>query len=376
MNGLANVDITPEFAVRVAMAYGGMLKQGGTVITSRDSSRSARMLKRAMMAGLNAVGVNVEDLEVASVPVTRFVMRRPTARGGLTVRLDHSDPQSVVIRFFDDDGLDITEEVQRKIERLYARQDFRRVFPGEIGDIGYAPRALEHYSTALESTVDVDRIRATQFKVVIDYAYGSASFAMPNVLAKLGLEVLAVNPFVSTAGVLSDHLNDHALRVGDLVRTSGSHLGGVVDPDGEQLRLIDDEGHVLTPTETLLALFTLLPGTLYGDRVALPVNVTSAADGILEQHGIQVVWTKLSSAALMDAATEPGVGFAGNQNGNFILPGFMPGFDAAATFVKVLDLLAFHDVRLSDVVESLPRVHVVHETVVTPGTRRAWSCAA
>jgi len=68
----------------------------------------------------------------------------------------------------------------------------------------------------------------------------------------------------------------------------------------------------------------------------------------------------------MDAATEPGVGFAGNQSGNFILPGFMPGFDAAATFVKVLDLMALHGVRLSDVVAGLPRVNQVHETVVTP----------
>ena len=160
VSGLANVDITPEFAVRVAMAWGGMIKKGSTVITSRDSSRSARMLKRAMMAGLNGVGINVEDLEVASVPVTRFIMRRPAARGGLTIRLAKGDPQSVVIRFFDSSGLDITEESQRKIERLYARQDFRRVFPGEIGDIGFAPRALEHYATALESTVDVEAIRA------------------------------------------------------------------------------------------------------------------------------------------------------------------------------------------------------------------------
>jgi mannose-1-phosphate guanylyltransferase/phosphomannomutase len=79
-----------------------------------------------------------------------------------------------------------------------------------------------------------------------------------------------------------------------------------------------------------------------------------------------VRWTKLSSSALMDAATEPGVGFAGNQEGNFILPGFMPGFDAAATFVKVLDLLAKQRVHLSDVVADLPRTHVVHEQVVTP----------
>src|SRR6478735_4888839 len=366
VSGLANVDITPDFAVRVAMAWGGMIKKGSTVITSRDSSRSARMLKRAMMAGLNGVGINVEDLEVASVPVTRFIMRRPAARGGLTIRLANDDPQSVVIRFFDDNGLDITEESQRKIERLYARQDFRRVFPGEIGDIGFAPRALEHYATALEATVDVAAIRATSFKLVIDYTYGSTSFAMPNVLAKLGLEVLAVNPFVSTAGVMRTDIDEHARRVGDLVRTSGSQLGGVIDPDGEQLLLIDDEGRVLTHTETLLAILTLLPGNLYGDRVALPVNTTARAEKLLAANGIGVSWTKLSNAALMDAAMEDGVGFAGNQSGNFILPGFMPGFDAAATLVKVLDLLAKHGVKLSDVVADIPRTHLVHEQVVTP----------
>ncbi len=140
------------------------------------------------------------------MPVTRFIVRRPSNGGGITIRLVHDDPQSVVIRFFDDRGLDITEDTQRKIERLFNREDFRRVFPGEIGDIGFAPRALEHYATALEATVDIEQIRAAEFKVVIDYAYGSTSFAMPNVLAKLGLEVLAVNPFVSTAGVMRGDL--------------------------------------------------------------------------------------------------------------------------------------------------------------------------
>jgi mannose-1-phosphate guanylyltransferase / phosphomannomutase len=366
ISGLSNVDITPELATRVAMAYGSTLKKGQRVITSRDSSRSARMLKRSMMAGLNAVGVSVEDLEVASVPVSRFIMRRPSDVGGLTVRLLPSDPQSVIIRFFDSDGLDITEDTQRKIERLFNREDFRRVFPGEIGDIGFAPRALEHYATALESTVDIETIRSKNFKVVIDYAYGSTSFAMPNVLAKLGLEVLAVNPFVSTAGVLRDNLHGHAEGVASLVRTSGSHLGGVIDPDGERLILIDDGGHVLTEIESLLSILQLLRGKLHGDRVALPVSVTSKAEQIVSEGGASVLWTKLSTAALMDASTEPGVGFAGNEHGNFILPGFLPGFDAAATFVKVLDLLAHRDARLSDIVAGVPRVHVVHETVVTP----------
>jgi mannose-1-phosphate guanylyltransferase/phosphomannomutase len=364
--GLANDDITPEFATKVAMAYGSMLKKGQRIITSRDSSRSARMLKRSIMAGLNAVGIDVEDLEVASVPVTRFVIRRPADAGGLTVRLVAGDPQSVMIRFFDNDGLDLTEDTQRKIERLFNREDFRRVFPGEIGDIGFAPRALEHYATALESSVDIERIRNAKFKVVIDYTYGSTSLAMPNVLAKLGLDALAVNPFISTAGVMDDDLHAHADQVATLVRSSGSQLGAVIDPDGERLILIDDSGHVLNDNEALLSLLSLLPPLIHGDRVALPVSVTSRAVELLAPSNIGVLWTKISGPALMAASSEPGVGFAGGQQGRFILPEFLPGFDASATFVTMLDLLAFHEQSLSDVVASLPRIHVVHETVVTP----------
>jgi mannose-1-phosphate guanylyltransferase/phosphomannomutase len=123
---------------------------------------------------------------------------------------------------------------------------------------------------------------------------------------------------------------------------------------------------MLSDTEAILALIHLLPAKILGDKIAVPISTTRLAATIADRQGAAIRWTKLSNPALMDAATEAGVGFAGNQNGQFILPGFMPAFDAAATLVKVLDLLAFHGTRLSSVVASLPKSHVVHETVVTP----------
>ena len=364
--GLANVDITPELATRVAMAYATTLKKNATIITSRDSSRSARMLKRAMMAGANAAGVNVLDLEVASVPVTRFIVRRPEHAGGLSIRLVEGDPQSCVIRFFDTTGADLSEDQQRKVERLFGREDFRRVFPAEIGDIGFPPRALEQYTAALEATVDIKAIRAARFKVVVDYAYGSTSFVMPNVLAKLDADILGINPYASTLGALNFDRTAHAEEVASVVRASGAHLGAVLDPDGEHLTLIDDSGSILSDEQALLALLTLVSGHLLGDAVALPVTVTHHAEAIAAAHGVRVRRTKLSTPALMDAASEPGVGFAASTDGGFILPGFLPAFDAAASLVKVLELLAHTGARLSTIVEGLPRPHLAHETVVTP----------
>jgi mannose-1-phosphate guanylyltransferase/phosphomannomutase len=366
VSGLANVDVTPELAARLSMAFATSLRRSETVVVSRDSSRSARMLKRAVIAGLNAGGVNVMDLEVASVPLTRFHCRSAAAVAGITVRLDTDDPDTVEVRFFDSDGDDILEDRQRKIERLFSREDFRRVRPAEIGDIDLVPRAIEQYAVALESTIDVRAIAERRFKVVIDYAYGSTSFAMPSVLAKLRGEVLALNPFASTAGVIGFDRGEHAAEVASLVTASRADLGAVIDPSGDQLTLVDDRGHVLSDVELLLSFLELVCDRMVGDTVALPIVAPSAAERIVRDHGFDVVWTKTSAAALMDSATAPGVGFAANMEGGVILPGFLPAFDGAGGLLKMLDLLAARGTRLSEVVASLPSVHLEHDVVVTP----------
>ncbi|MEA3019278.1 MAG: mannose-phosphate guanylyltransferase / phosphomannomutase [Actinomycetota bacterium] len=365
--GLANVDITPELATRVAMAFGATLKKGATVTTSRDSSRSARMLKRSVMAGLNAAGINVDDLEVAPVPVTRFQVRSQRSQAGISVRLVAGDPQSVVLRFFDDLGVDISETAARKIERNYFREDFRRVFPGDIGDIDFPPRTLEYYTAALMSEIDASAIRTYGFKAVLDYAYGSTAFVMPNVLAKLGADILAVNPYASTSGASAHDPVASAAAVAELVRTSGAHLGAVIDAGGEHITLIDDEGHVLSDTETLLAFVELVTATSEpGCRIALPVVATARAAEIAAAHGAEVVWTKVATSALMAAALEDDVRLAVSIDGGVIVPSFLPAFDAMATFAKLLELLARNGVRLSKIVAALPRTFVVHETVPTP----------
>lgn len=319
------------------------------------------------MVGLNAAGVNVDDLEVAPVPVTRFQVRSQRSRGGITVRLDPGDPQSVLIRFFDSQGIDIDEGAQRKIERLYYREDFRRAFAADIGDIGFPPRALEFYTAGLMSTVDGDAIRAASFKVVLDYAYGSTSFVMPSVLAKLGADVLAVNPFAATAGAAAFDYEVHTEYVRTLVLNAGAQLGAVIDPDGEHVTLIDDSGHVLSHDDALFALLHLVCVTsTEAVKVAVPVAVSREVERLAVEHGAEIVWTKLSTPHLMEIAAEGSVTFAASQEGGFIFPSFLPAYDATATLVHLLDRLARSGLQLSKVVDAAPRTHVVHETVATP----------
>jgi len=366
--GLANVDISPELSVRLSMAYAATLPKGSTVTTSRDTSRAARVLKRAVMVGLNASGVHVHDLEATTVPVTRFAIRNARQQGGITVRLDPEDPQSVVIRFFDDRGLDLSADAQRRVERLLSREDFRRALAGELGDLEFPARVLDSYTLALTSAVDLPALRASRFKLVVDYSFGTTSFVMPTVLAKLGADVLAINPYASTTGLLRYDRREAAARVASLVTSSGASLGVVLDPHGESLTLVDDRGQVLEPTTTALALLSLAAGAEIGPTAVLAVNAPAAAAALWEASGRHVVWSKLAPQALLEAGEEADL--VVGPDGAFAFPRILPGFDAAATLVQLLAMLATSGLPLSKTVGALPAVHVRHELVPTPWERK------
>jgi mannose-1-phosphate guanylyltransferase/phosphomannomutase len=118
--------------------------------------------------------------------------------------------------------------------------------------------------------------------------------------------------------------------------------------------------------EATLAFVELVCDHLLGDRIALPVNMTAQADRLARRHEVTIQHTKISTPALMDAALQPGVGFAADGEGGYILPGFLPAFDAAAALVKLLDLLARDGRQLSEVRRGLPAVYMTHEAVATP----------
>ena len=427
VSGLANVDISPELAARLAMAFATTLPRGATVTVSRDTSRAARMLKQSVVAGLNASGVDVADLDVATAPLTRFGARSSRSAGGVTVRLCAEDAQSVTIGFFGAEGTDIPESVQRKVERIFYREDFRRCLASEIGDISYPTRVPDLYAEALLAHVDMDAIRATRFKVVLDYAYGAASFVMPAVLGKLGTDVLSVNPYTAARQSLTFDRWEHALGVSALVKASGAHFGAVLAPDGERITLVDDNGRILSDSEGLLALLSLVlrgfspggaetssdPGAggylarplatgalQQGPRrsqpllisskgarsgpvpsagpepgrdklnIALPVSAPTPAEDMCLQAGAEVTWTKLSASHLMEVASGPGVEFAASQEGGYIFPRFLPAYDAVAALAHTFALLAVTGARLSRVVAGLPQVFSAHEGVVTPWEKK------
>ena len=192
------------------------------------------------------------------------------------MRLSPDDPQSVVIRFFDDQGIDLSESDQRRVERMYHREEFRRVTAAEIGDIDYSPRTIELYTADVVEAFGLRHDEQRQVKLVLDLSFGAASFVMPNLLSKMGADVLSINPYAQTPAMIAVDPHETEARVAEAVRSSGADLGAVIDAGGERLTLIDNRGHVLSDDEALLAFLDLSTRQPEGGLVTLPVTASDA----------------------------------------------------------------------------------------------------
>ncbi len=368
ITGLSNIEISPDFAAKLGAAYGTMLDKSALVLTGRGPHRSARMIKRAIIAGLLSAGINVCDLRTTPTSLLQHQIKSKNAAGGVHVRISPDDPHLVDIRFFDARGIDSDKSTERKIETLFFREDYRRVYSEEVGQITHAPYAIDYYSEDLLKSIDISLIKSRKFKVVIDYAYGSSSFISPSILGKLDCEVVALNAYVDEARIskTKSAFLAELEQVGSIVRTLKADMGVVMDPSAEQLFLIDEKGRRLSDYSALALASLLILKAEEGGTIAIPVTVPSYIEEIASSYGGKVIRTQANPRSLMMAAAKERVVFAGDGKGGFIFPNGVSVFDAIFSFVKLFELIAKEGKAVSEIVELFPPIHIAMKIIPCP----------
>jgi mannose-1-phosphate guanylyltransferase / phosphomannomutase len=368
VSGLINVEVTPELCVRLASTYATTLKKGSTVTTSRDVSRAARTLKRAIQGALNASAINVVDLEAQPLPVARFETARTDYSGGVALRTTPGDPQSIDIMFLDERGAELSQAAQRKLERVFSRQEFRRAFPGEIAELTYPPRVVEWYTRELLRCVDMTGVREAGMKIVADCAGGTTSLVMPSLLGRIGVDVHTVNNSLDEVSPTETvaQLRAGLQRLSEVVSSSRAAFGVRFDPVGERIRIVDEKGEMVSDERALLVVLDLVAAERKTGRVALPVTTTRVAEQVCRFHGVQVNWTPTSMDALTQAAADDDVIFAADGRGGFVVPEFARTVDGIAAFARLIGLVARTRLTLSQIDARIPAAHLLKRSMPTP----------
>ncbi len=371
VTGLVNVDITPEFAAKLGAAYGAILPKGATVTVNREPHHTPRMIKRAILSGLPSAGVNVSDLGNLPIPVARFNTRiTEGAMGGIHVRLSPYDNRTIDIRFFDKRGLDIDKNTERKIENVFFREDFRRVYLDEIGNIDYAPSPVEKYTQEFFKRIDIAGLGSNPKgrRIIVDYSSANTSAILPHILDKMGCDVVALNAALDEAKLFStpEQFQESMKRLGVIASTLDADLGLKLDSSGEKLFAVDNRGQQIQPMQLAAAVVRLMLQSSGGGIIAVPVNAPSIFERIAQKYNGEILRTKVSPIAQMQAALRNGVILATDGEGCFIFTNFHSGMDAMFAASRIIELTIKRGERLGEVVNSLPSYALVRTKVACP----------
>lgn len=363
VRGLVNVEISPEIAVRLGASYGASLPPGSQVTVSRDGSPAARMINRAIISGLMSVGVSVHNLENVAVPISRYQIPAISgARGGTHTRLHPDESDEIQIEFLDENGLNISKTLEKKIESNFFKEDFRRVRMSDIGDIHFPSRVVEYYREGFLSVFDSDVIAQRRPKIVIDYAGSFVNVILPSLLGRLGAETVVLNAHLAPRYPTAVEKREMRTQLANVVTALKADFGVQIDAHGERLTLVDNRGRIIFDERLLATVAHLTFSARQGTAIGVPVTASSVLERIAATHGASVLRTKANARALMETARERRVLWAGTE-GRFILPALHSGFDAMIATAKIAEALCLLGKTLDQVVDEVPEFYHLHEAI-------------
>lgn len=365
--GLSNIEITPDFACRLGAAFGSCFPGKSRIVTSRDSTRSSRMIKRAMIAALLGAGCDVLDLRSSAVPIARHFIRSAAAAGAVNVRKLPGNSRVTLIEMFDAHGAYLPRNMERKVETAFFREDFNRTDPDDLGVIDEAPRAVEAYQNDFFGLIG-DFSARRPMRVVCDYGYSALGAIFPAMLGKLGIESISLNGYHDTklAPRTLPEVESHVRSVRQIVDSIEYENGVLFTEEGERLSVVDDLGRVLSGNSLFAALCLLVARTTKNATIAMTVTAPNRLEDMLRKEGVQVIRTKADTRSLMSSSLDAGVTFAGDDRGGYIFPEFHPGFDAMFSFARLLTMLQQTGMKLSEVADELPSFQLAYRQVRCP----------
>ena len=342
VSGKFNVDLTPEFVIRLASSFGSTLDAGAVITLGRDASLSAQVAKRAMTAALLGTGVNVRDLRAAHAGVVRHDVLAGKSSAGAHARAG-DDPDDVEILFFSSDATPMTESDQRAVEKYFVREEYRRAHGDDIGELIYPGRAVEQFVERVERATD--REKTSGATVVVDFCGGVAGLVASRVFSRLGINAVVMEGFANAnavGGAVRTNLEESIERVARIVPTVGAAYGAVVGPEAEYVQFVDDRGEFVPPDIMLACLMD----RLRPHKVVLPINLSQAYARLVEEGSgtVEMSRTGLDNVALRAARSRAEV--AGLADGRYIFPAFLPAPDCFMTLARALE--AFRDEPLSE----------------------------
>ncbi|GGF16109.1 phosphoglucosamine mutase [Hymenobacter cavernae] len=365
IGGAAGEGLTPIDVVKYAAAFGTWVlstTQNNTIIIGRDARLSGEMVSKLVAATLQGLGINVIDLGLSTTPTVELAVPALQAGGGIILTASHNPKQWNALKLLNNQGEFISDTDGKQVLALGDTEAFSFAPVTKLGKYTTDDTFLEKHVQAILALplVDVEAIRAKNFRVVIDCVNSSGGLAVPLLLEALGVERVEklycepTGDFAHNPEPLPENLRDIAR-----VLEKGSYdLGIVVDPDVDRLALVSEDGSMFGEEYTLVAVADYVLKQHGGGNTVSNLSSTRALRDVTEKHGGQYAAAAVGEVNVVNMMKETQAIIGGEGNGGIIFPELHYGRDALVGIALFLTHLAKSGLTMTRLRATYPSYYI------------------
>ena len=343
VRGEANRDVSPELAFKVGKAGAHFLAQDQAdkkVLIGKDTRVSGDMLEAALTAGITSLGIDVVEVGVVPTPAVAYLTRQEDVAAGIMISASHNPVQDNGIKFFNSDGVKLTDEQEEQIENIIFNtwEELPTISGADVGQKKELVGALEKYTDYLKTTVNYD---FSGLKVVVDAANGAAYEAAPLVLEELGAEVVALNDQLEGQKINVDCGSTAPERLQEVVVQENADLGIAHDGDADRVIAVDETGE-LVDGDYILSIcgrYLINHNQLPKDTIVVTKYSNLGLHQAMKEVGGKVEVTKNGDRYVLAAMREKGYKLGGEKSGHIIFLDYNTTGDGILTALQLLDIM-------------------------------------
>ena len=374
IGGKVSENLTPLDVVKFSAAYGKWIKtqrrkETYKVVVGRDARISGKMVQSLVMQTLSGMGIHVVDLGLSTTPTVEIAVTMEHADGGVILTASHNPKQWNALKLLNKDGEFLNAEEGEQILKFVEEEDFDFAEVNDLGKISFHNAYIDlHIEEVLKlNLVEVDQIKNSKFKVVVDAVNSSGGISIPPLLEMLGVEVVKLyceptGEFPHNPEPLAKNLQD----LSKLVIEERADLGIAVDPDVDRLALVDEKGEMFGEEYTLVSIADYILSRKKGATVS-NLSSSRALRDVTEKHGCEYFASAVGEVNVVAKMKEVNAVIGGEGNGGVIYPESHYGRDSLVGVALFLSLLAERDIKVSELRQTYTTYFMAKEKIeLTP----------
>jgi alpha-D-glucose phosphate-specific phosphoglucomutase len=326
-----------------------------------DTRFGSQAFARAVAEVMAAAGIPVQlASEVTPTPALSYAVRGRKAAGGVMITSSHNPAEWNGVKYKASYGGSGTPKIMTSIESYLEQPLADAAKKAKIEEVNFNPE----YITAIARFVDLEAIKKSGYKFLIDCMYGCGRGVISSIFERRQIPYVEIrselNPLFP--GINPEPILPHIKASQIAVVAEKCDAGLITDGDADRIGAVDENGNVVD-AHKILAILTkwLIERKGWPGDVTRAFNTTKMVDRIAAKYGRTLHEHGIGFKYVVDYMLAGEILIGGEESGGVGVSRHLPERDGLLNSLLLANVMADEEMTLGELVAALQEEFGEHQ---------------